>query len=48
MVEMQVILRTVLARAELRAPNPAPERGVSNCVSIGPHKGGLVMMDRRC
>ena len=48
MIEMQVILRTVLARAELRAPSAAPERGVSNGVTVGPHKGGLVVMDRRC
>ncbi len=48
MIEMQVILRTVLARAELRAPTAAPERGVSNGVTVGPHKGGLVVMDRRC
>jgi cytochrome P450 len=48
MLEMQVIVKTVLARVELRAPHPAPERGVGNGVTIGPHKGGLVVMDRRC
>jgi hypothetical protein len=46
MLEMQVILKTVLARVELRAPSSAPERGVCNGVTIGPHKGGLVVMDR--
>jgi len=48
MVEMLTIVRVVLARTTLRAASPAPERGVSNGVTIGPNKGALVMMQGRC
>lgn len=47
MMEMQVILRTVLSRTQLRAPDLGPERGVSNGVTIYPHKGSLVVMEAR-
>ncbi len=47
MMEMLVILRTVLARTALRATDPAPERGVSNGVTIYPHKGAMVVVEAR-
>lgn len=47
MIEMQTILRAILERVELRAPSDADERGVGNGVTIGPHKGALVVIDRR-
>ena len=45
MLQMKTILTTVLSRAELRAPDAVPERGVSNGIVIGPHKGAVVVME---
>lgn len=47
MLQMRTILMAVLARAELRAPEPAGERGVSNGMAVGPQRGALVVMERR-
>jgi len=46
MLQMRTMLTTILARAELRAPDAAPERGVSNGIIVGPHRGTIVIMDR--
>ena len=47
MLEMMTILSTVVARFKLRAPRLEPERGSSNGVTIGPHRGALVVLERR-
>jgi len=45
--EMRVILRTILERTELRAPDPQPERIKLRNVTLAPGKGGLVSLVAR-
>ncbi|MBL0215919.1 MAG: cytochrome P450 [Myxococcales bacterium] len=47
MLQLRTIMSTVLAQADLRAPDSAAERGVSNGMAVGPHRGALVVMERR-
>ena len=47
MLQLRTIMTTVLAHADLRAPDSAAERGVSNGMAVGPHRGALVVMERR-
>jgi len=45
--EMRVILRTLLERAELSAPDPRPERVKIRNVTLAPGKGCRVVLERR-
>ena len=47
MLQLRTILTTVIAQAELRAPEPTAERGVSNGMTVGPQRGAIVVMERR-
>jgi cytochrome P450 len=44
--EMRVVLRTILERAELSAPDPKPERVKVRNITLAPGKGALVRLDR--
>ncbi len=44
-LEIKTVLRTVLARTRLSAPDPAPERQVSRHVTLVPARDALVRMD---
>jgi cytochrome P450 len=44
--EMRVVLRTILERAELSAPDPKPERVKIHNVALVPAKGTRVVLDR--
>jgi cytochrome P450 len=44
--EMRVVLRAILERTELRAPDPAPERIRVRNITLAPGKGSLVALDR--
>ena len=44
MLEMRTLLAAILARADLRADGPA-ERGISNGVTIAPHRGAQVTVE---
>jgi cytochrome P450 len=46
-LEIRTVLQTVVARAELRAPDPAPERTRLRNVTLVPHRDARVVMDRR-
>jgi cytochrome P450 len=45
--EMQVILRAILERAELRASDPAPERPRVRNITVAPARGCRVVLERR-
>jgi cytochrome P450 family 135 len=45
--EMRVVLRTILERAELRAPDPRPERVKTRNITLAPGKGCRVVLERR-
>jgi cytochrome P450 len=45
--EMRVILRTLLERAELSAPDPRPERVKIRNVTLAPGRGCRVVLERR-
>jgi cytochrome P450 len=45
--EMKVVLKTILERAELRAPSPEPERVKFRGITLVPEKGGEVVLVRR-
>jgi cytochrome P450 family 135 len=45
--EMRVVLRTILERTELRAPDPAPEKLKIRNITLAPGKGATVVQDRR-
>ncbi len=47
MLEMMTTLRTIMSRVRVRAPDLQPERGSSNGVTIGPHRGALVVLEPR-
>jgi cytochrome P450 len=44
--EMRVVLRTILERAELSAPDPRPERVKVRNITLAPGKGAIVRLDR--
>jgi cytochrome P450 len=44
--EMRVVLRAILERAELRAPDPRPERVKPRNITLAPAKGGRVVLER--
>jgi cytochrome P450 family 135 len=44
--EMRVVIRTILERAELRAPDPLPERVKMRNITLAPGKGGRVVLER--
>lgn len=44
--EMRVVLRELFSRAELRAPDPEPERGRIRNITVAPAKGARVVLDR--
>jgi cytochrome P450 len=45
--EMRVVLRTILERAELRAPDPRPERIKPRNITLAPGDGGRVVLEGR-
>jgi cytochrome P450 len=45
--EMKVVLKTILAHAELRAPTAQPEKVRFRGITLVPHKGGEVELVRR-
>ena len=46
-LEIKTVLRTVLSRTRLTAPDPAPERQLSRHVTLVPSKGATVTMSER-
>ena len=44
--EMRVIMRAVLERADLRAPDPAPERPRVRNITVAPARGCRVLLER--
>ena len=44
--EMKVILRTILERAELSAPDPEPEKAKVRNITLAPGRGARVRLDR--
>jgi cytochrome P450 family 135 len=44
--EMRVVIKTILERAELRAPDPRPERVKMRNITLAPGKGGRVVLER--
>jgi cytochrome P450 len=44
--EMRLIMRAILERAQLRAPNPAPERPKLRNITITPARGCRVVLER--
>jgi cytochrome P450 len=44
--EMRIVLRTILERAELSAPDPKPERVKIRNITLAPGKGARVSLDR--
>jgi cytochrome P450 family 135 len=45
--EMSVVIRAILERAELRAPDPRPERVKMRNITLAPGKGGQVVLEGR-
>jgi cytochrome P450 len=45
--EMRVVLRELVARLELRAADPRPERITRRAITLGPERGGEVVVARR-
>jgi cytochrome P450 len=46
-LEIRTVLQTVVARTELQAPDPAPERTRLRNVTLVPRRGARVVMSRR-
>ncbi len=44
--EMRIVLREIVARAQLRAPDPAPERVRIRNITLAPAKGARVVLER--
>jgi cytochrome P450 len=44
--EMRIVLRTILERAELSAPDPRPERVKVRNITLAPGRGARVVLDR--
>jgi cytochrome P450 len=47
LMEMRVVVRTVLERAELRAADPQPERVQFRAITLAPRNGVRVVRDER-
>jgi cytochrome P450 len=45
-LEMRIILREIVGRAQLRAPDPAPEKVVTRHITLAPAKGTRVVLER--
>jgi cytochrome P450 family 135 len=45
--EMRVVVRTILERAKLRAPDPKPEKATLHNITLAPADGTRVSLDRR-
>ena len=45
--EMQVVLRAILERAELSAPDPRPEKVKVRNITLAPGRGTRVRLERR-
>ena len=45
--EIRTVLQTIVARTELKAPDPSPERTRLRNVTLVPHRGAQVVMSRR-
>jgi cytochrome P450 family 135 len=45
--EMRVVLKAIIERAELRAPDPRPERIKPRNITLAPGKGTRVVLDRQ-
>jgi cytochrome P450 len=44
--EMRVVLREIVSRARLRAPDPTPERGMVRHITLAPAKDTVVVLER--
>jgi cytochrome P450 len=44
--EMRVVLREIVSRAELRAPDPEPERGVVRHITLAPARDAVALLER--
>jgi cytochrome P450 family 135 len=44
--EMRIVLREIVSRAELRAPDPAPEKARTRNITLAPAKGTRVICDK--
>jgi cytochrome P450 len=44
--EMRVVLREIVGRARLRAPDPMPERGMVRHITLAPAKDTVVVLER--
>jgi len=44
--EMRIILREIVARAQLRAPDPAPEKVATRHITLAPAKGTRVVLEQ--
>ncbi|HEX3323962.1 MAG TPA: cytochrome P450, partial [Solirubrobacterales bacterium] len=44
--EMRIVLREIIERADLRAPDPEPERVKIRHITLAPGKGTRVALDR--
>jgi cytochrome P450 len=44
--EMRIILREIVSRAQLRAPDPAPEKVATRHITLAPAKGTLVVLEQ--
>ena len=44
--EMRVVLRAILERAELSAPDPEPEKVKVRNITLAPGRGTRVVLDR--
>ena len=45
--EIKVVLRELVARLDIRAARPAPERRVRRAIVFAPERGGEVVVERR-
>jgi cytochrome P450 len=44
--EMRIVLREIVGRARLRAPDPAPEKIATRNITLAPAKGTLVVLEQ--
>ena len=47
LIEMRIVLQELVARLDLRAANPQPERFVRRAITNAPRRGGEVVAERR-
>jgi cytochrome P450 len=45
--EMKVVLRELVARLDLRAARPEPERRIRRAIVFAPERGGEIVVERR-